>query len=131
MKIIGYHSDSSEKKRVQLALEVVEEILSKSDRVDDFTIEHIVADSVGNESSNIGNLIPLEDDLNQRCKDKQLKDKIYIYKDSKFRSARHVYERYGDGGVEFVAGKRADYLAQAIYKDMMDSKDKLIASLKS
>lgn len=42
----------------------------------------------------IGNLMPLEENLNRLCKDKPLHEKLSIYERSNFSTARNVSNRY-------------------------------------
>ena len=51
---------------------MIEQKLSGRTEIDDFTIEHVCADSQGEENAQIGNLIPLEDLLNQLNQIKKL-----------------------------------------------------------
>lgn len=70
-------STNSKKKKVQIVLRLLEEFWGNTSREFDFTIEHIIPDSQGEENARIGNLLPLESNLNQRCKNKDLKE-MYI-----------------------------------------------------
>ena len=84
-KLIGYsnhceyYHDSKNKQRAEMALNILEQIKSRRVEVPSFTIEHILPDSQNREHAMIGNLIPLEENLNSSCKDKPLYEKISIY----------------------------------------------------
>ncbi len=106
------------KNRVQIILEVIEKYMSQSQIVSDFTIEHVIPDSAGIESAQIGNLIPLEEPLNRRCGDKSVEDKLSIYGESSFASARGTAQRYN--GKEFKPEARTKFLAKLIYNNILE-----------
>lgn len=112
-----YRGDKN-KKRVQLILEVIEKHKSQSHIVQDFTIEHIVPDSDSIESAQIGNLIPLESKLNERCGSKSYPDKLSIYDESRFFTARGVARRYKDK--TFIPEQRTNFLAKLIYNNILE-----------
>ncbi len=114
------------KTRVQIILEVVERYMSNVQSIGDFTIEHILPDSEGIENSQIGNLIPIEGDLNRRCETKPLLEKVPIYAESRFRSARGIAQRIEEES--FDPKKRTEHLAKLLYYkilalDQFDSSD--------
>lgn len=106
------------KKRVQIILEVIEKFKSQNDLINEFTIEHMLPDSDNIENSQIGNLIPLEEQLNHRCDAKSLSEKYAIYSESNFVSARGVASQYA--GKEFKAPQRTEFLAQLIYNNILE-----------
>ena len=42
----------------------------------------------------IGNLIPLERQLNEKCRGKMIDEKLALYSKSSFQTARNIYDRY-------------------------------------
>lgn len=106
------------KKRVQIILEVLEKFMSQSHSVNKFTIEHIIPDSAGIESAQIGNLIPLEESLNRRCKAKPITEKLPIYSESSFSSARGIVQRFA--GKEFIPAKRTEFLSKMMYNNILE-----------
>ena len=106
------------KSRVQIILEVIEKFVSQNNCINEFTIEHMLPDSESIENSQIGNLIPLEDSLNRRCKSKPFPEKCAIYSESCFASARGISNRYRDG--EFAASQRTEFLAKLIYNNILE-----------
>ena len=106
------------KKRVQIILEVIEKFVSQSNSIQVFTIEHIIPDSAGIESAQIGNLIPLEERLNHRCDTKPIEEKISIYRESGFSSARGIAQRYE--GKEFIPEKRTEFLSRLMYNNILE-----------
>ena len=106
------------KNRVQIILEVIEKFISQNDSINEFTIEHMLPDSESIENSQIGNLIPLEETLNRRCKTKPLSQKYDIYDESNFASARGVSARYKEK--EFDASQRTEFLARLIYNNILE-----------
>lgn len=123
-KLIGYsnhcdyYHDNKNKQRAEMALNILEQI--KSGRVDvpPFTIEHILSDSQNRENAMIGNLVPLEDNLNDLCQDKQLHEKIPIYERSNFSMARNVSIRYKGDLVSFNINSRSIAMADELYNEI-------------
>lgn len=123
-KLIGYsnhceyYHDNKNKQRAEMALNILEQI--KSGRVDvtSFTIEHILPDSQDRENAMIGNLIPLEENLNSLCKDKELHEKIPIYNRSYFSTARNVSNRYKGNEANFKINSRSTIMADNLYDEI-------------
>lgn len=88
------YSGDKNKTRVQTVLEILERYLNGGICVENFTIEHILPDSVDVANGQIGNLIPLEESLNKRCEDKALPEKLKIYSDSTYKTARDFSKRF-------------------------------------
>ena len=105
------------KTRVQIILEVLERYRHHGFCADNFTIEHILPDSEDDNNGQIGNLIPLEDYLNERCKDKDYKDKLDVYTESSFCTARAISIRYRE--TQFVPEKRTQYMAKEFYEKIL------------
>lgn len=105
------------KTRVQTILEVFERHNNLGHCADDFTIEHVLPDSEGMENGQIGNLIPLEEALNRRCIGKGLNEKMEIYKESQYSTARKLSERYSKKG--FDPKSRTEHMAKAFYKNIL------------
>lgn len=105
------------KTRVQTILEVFERHINFGHCSDEFTIEHVLLDSEGTENGQIGNLIPLEDALNRRCIGKELSEKMSIYKESQYATARKLSERYSDKA--FDPDKRTSYMAKEFYRNIL------------
>ena len=116
------YNDSSNKRKVQIALSTIEFIKTGVTSIGDFTIEHILPDSVGNNAL-IGNLLPLEDNINHNCKDKTLQNKITYYQESNFRSVRDFVSKCNIE--EFDPKNRANQMASIIY-DKLKSTSKEI-----
>lgn len=123
-KLIGYsnhceyYRDNKNKQRAEMALSILEQI--KSGRVDvpSFTIEHILPDSQDRENAMIGNLMPLEENLNGLCQDKQLTEKIPIYERSNFSIVRNVSDRYKDNVTGFNINARSIVMADELYNEI-------------
>ena len=118
-KNVGWsHHDSiyageKNKIRVQTVLEILERYNNHGNCIEDFTIEHVLPDSSDSINGQIGNLIPLEEYLNNRCKTKPVADKLEEYKDSSYASARMFSDRFQKN--EFDPSKRTEYLAKIFY----------------
>lgn len=123
-KLVGYsnhyeyYHDKKNKQRAELALSILEQI--KSGRVDvpSFTIEHILPDSQVRENALIGNLMPLEENLNGLCKDKRLNEKISTYDRSNFSTARNVANRYRENVDDFNINTRSNAMADELYDEI-------------
>lgn len=123
-KLIGYsnhcafYHDSKNKQRAEIALTILEQI--KSGRVDipSFTIEHILPDSQNRDNAMIGNLMPLEENLNSICKDKQLNEKIQIYERSNFSIVKNILNRYKDNITSFNINSRSIVMANELYNEI-------------
>ena len=106
------------KQRVKIVLEVVEQYFSQRDCLSDFTIEHMLSDADSIRNSQIGNLIPLEEALNRRCKTKTLNDKLEIYSESGYSSARNIVKRYKNQ--ELDVESRTAFMAKLIYNNILE-----------
>ena len=109
----GFYHDEHKKRQVQAVLEQIESIKLGHALTEPFTIEHILPDSQTPENALIGNLLPLERDLNEKCKDKELKDKIPFYKMSQFKTTREFAERYESQA--FDPEERAEFMAKMVW----------------
>ncbi|MFA6335172.1 MAG: DUF1524 domain-containing protein [Bacteroidales bacterium] len=116
----GIYEGDKTKARVKIVLEIIEKHTSARTTIDDFTIEHILLDSEDNKNSQIGNLIPLEGTLNHRCGSKSLDQKIPIYEESNFKTARNIAKRFKDK--PFNVETRTSFLAKKIYNEILDLK---------
>ena len=110
-----FYKDSKNKQRVKIVLEILEKNKSGIDLPEDYTLEHIFPDSEGEDNALIGNIIPLEKRLNEQCKNKSLKEKISIYKNSNFSIARGFAIRFENNENEFSPKKRTQFIAELIY----------------
>lgn len=122
-KLIGYsnhcefYHDNKNKRRAEVALSILEQIKSGRADIPSFTIEHILPDSLDREHAKIGNLMPLEENLNRLCEDKQLNEKIPIYERSNFTTARNVAQRYRDQVDNFNIDSRSNAMADDLYNE--------------
>ena len=110
-----FYKEPKEKEKTKLVLEVYEEYLGNRN-IRDFTIEHILPDSQMEENSNIGNLLPLEKELNEKCDNLSLKDKIVYYKQSEFRSVQKFVSRFENDLNKYSIENRRKHLAEDFYK---------------
>lgn len=123
-KLIGYsnhcefYHDNKNKQKAEMALNILEQIKSGCVDVPSFTIEHILPDSLNRENAMIGNLMPLEENLNGLCKDKPLNEKIPIYDRSKFLTVRNVSNRYRDNVAGFNINSRTTVMADDLYNEI-------------
>lgn len=115
-----YYHDKRNKQRVMVALNLLEQVKSAHTYIPSFTIEHILPDSQDRRNALIGNLIPLEENLNGSCQDKQLSEKISIYKRSNFVTARKVADRYGQNVNQFKIESRSEAMADELYNKITE-----------
>ena len=101
-----------------MALSILEQIKSRRSDVPNFTIEHILPDSQDRKNAMIGNLIPLEEDLNSSCEDKLLDEKFPIYERSNFVTARNISNRYKNNVDSFIIDSRGDVMADELYNEI-------------
>ena len=112
------YTDSKNKERCHLVLNLLEKYVSNRDINIPVTIEHILPDSDSVENAQIGNLFLLEENLNRRCGNKNLKEKINVYKESSLASPRGFVDRYSDK--EFNPFNRTQFLAKFVYNNILD-----------
>lgn len=115
-----YYHDKRSKQRVEVALNLLEQIKSGRTDIPSFTIEHILPDSQDRRNASIGNLMPLEENLNGSCQDKQLSEKISIYKKSNFVTARNVADRYEQDVNKFKIELRSEAMADELYNKITE-----------
>lgn len=110
-----FYHDGKEVEKTKLVLETYERYLGAKDALEKYTIEHILPDSEGEQNSNIGNLLPLEENLNKRCKNLPLEEKLTIYKESSFKSVQKFVKTYENKTNTFEVEKRMSHLADEFY----------------
>ena len=108
------YNGSRKRENAAAVLELLERIENYNGDFSEATIEHCNPDSASNQNVEIGNLILLESVLNNKCKDKPLKDKIEIYKDSKFKLPHLIYDIFKKEGLLDI-GKRTNSIAEILY----------------
>ena len=122
-KNVGWSHHSSiyegekNKTRVQTVLEVFERYNNANFCLENFTIEHILPDSSSPENGQIGNLIPLEENYNLHCKDKEFNDKMTIYQNSVYASTRMFAKRYKTR--DFDPAQRSVRMAEVFYDKIL------------
>ena len=114
----GLYKGDKNKKRVQVVLEVIEKFVSQRDDIGEFSIEHMFPDSTDIRHSQIGNLIPLEQKLNEKLGDKPLAEKCKIYEQSFFVTCRNMSKRCLKD--DFNPEKRTEFLANLLYKNILE-----------
>lgn len=114
----GLYKDSKAKERCKLILELIEKYISNREVNIDTTIEHILPDSQSVDNVQIGNLFLLESNLNTRCKDMMLADKIPIYYESSLMCPRGFAQRYENK--EFHPANRTEFLAKLMYNNILE-----------
>ena len=127
----GFYDDDKDKERVKIVLEVLERHKSAAKNCEKFTIEHILDDQDDTKNGRIGNLIPLEEELNKQCNGKKFKEKLTIYKKSSFQTARNIAERYAiDKGRKFDIDERTHAIARDFYNEVLKFKINSVDSQK-
>jgi hypothetical protein len=130
VKNVGYSSGhltmftgSKNSDRVKVILELIESFKSGFEFDDDVTVEHIFSDSNRFETCTIGNLLPLEEDLNKLAKNKSVTEKAVIYKTSKYPMTKEfgnkiLAESLPEDQLNFIK-KRTTELAEFIYDQVL------------
>lgn len=127
----GFYDDDKDKERVKIVLEVLERHKSAAKNCEKFTIEHILDDQDDAKNGRIGNLIPLEEELNKQCNGKKFEQKLAIYKKSSFQTARNIAERYAiDKGRKFDIDERTHAIARDFYNEVLKFKINSVDSQK-
>lgn len=111
-----YHDDKN-KINVKIVLELIEAYLGNSNMLSEYTLEHVIDDSSAEDNAKIGNIIPLEEELNKKCCDKTFEEKLLIYKTSQMITARRFAERFESE--QFDIFKRHKYLSEMLYKKIL------------
>lgn len=105
---------------------VVNKIGSSFNKMDhdleDSSIEHILPEASSN-ITNIGNLIVLEEYLNNRADDLDFNEKICIYKESKYKQMEYFIEEYKSFDLNEII-KRAKNLAHYYYYTVLKRSEK-------
>lgn len=117
-KFNSFYEGEKNKDKVQTVLEVLERYLNSGICMENFTIEHVLNDCECKENGQIGNLIPLEANLNQNLKNKDYQLKIEKYSDSNYKTARDFSKRFNKSE-SFDPNKRTEYLANLFYKKIL------------
>ncbi len=130
-KLIGwshhdnYYADDKFKQKVKIILEIFEKSKNANGECSDFTIEHILDDSSGEDCAIIGNLLPLEDSLNKQCIGKTFDEKMEVYKKSNFFITRAFVDRYSSKDFDYKeVESRSAYMAKELYNSILMFKDK-------
>lgn len=112
---IKAYSGSKKRENAVAVLELLERIENYKGDFTDATIEHCNPDSETAENAVIGNLILLEKTLNNdECKGKPLKDKVEIYKKSKYMLPHLIYDEFKQNGIIDV-DKMTQFIAEKLY----------------
>ena len=84
------------------------------------SIEHILSEksSIKNKL-NIGNLVLLEDDLNNKASNLCFKEKVEIYKRSNYKSVQEIVENFKKTFTELDIEKRAIKMSNFIYENVL------------
>lgn len=117
-KYNSFYEGEKNKDKVQTVLEVLERYLNNGICIENFSIEHVLNDSECKENGQIGNLIPLEVNLNQNLKDKDFRFKIEKYSESNYKTARNFSKRFNTNE-PFDPNKRTEYLANLFYDKIL------------
>ena len=112
----GFYGGEKNKDRVQTVLEVFERYLSSA-CPEDLTIEHVFQDADSPENGKIGNLLPLESKLNEKCQGKDFVGKLDVYAESNFRTTRNFSMRYRKQS--FQIDSRTDVLGKTMYREIL------------
>ncbi len=113
----SFYEGDKNKDRVQTVLEVWERHINEGECSEEFTIEHILDDYESSDNGQIGNLIPLELRQNGNLSGKSYDEKIAVYEDSQYKTARKFAKRYS--GKVFKPTDRTEFLAEKFYDEVL------------
>ena len=122
-KKIGYSSSkhtlftgSQMSTSVRIVLDIIENYFGNNNDYE-YTIEHIIPDSTEDEIVvQLGNLLPLEKDLNEEIKDIILPNKLKIYSKSKYSLVKQFVENYD---INWDIEKRTEQLAYIVFNNIL------------
>ena len=126
VKKLGYSSSkhtlftgSQKSNRMKIVIDILEDYFGGVTD-SDYTLEHIIPDSNDDEHVvQLGNILPLEEELNQECKNKPISEKIEIYKKSKFKLTQNFVKEYNDiFDIERIK-KRTETLSEIIFSKIL------------
>ena len=105
--------------KTKYALNKINSYYSKTEIFDDeSSIEHILSESLGETTLNIGNLIVLEERLNKEANELSFKEKIKIYRQSSYEWIGKFVDEYDDLS-ESDFQKRAKSLAMLYFSSIL------------
>lgn len=108
------YSDNRKKDQCRVVLELMESQLNPLAVLSDYSIEHVLPDSQDEENATIGNLLPLEPNLNEKCSDLPLEKKLDYYRRSHFALTRAFADRFSKK--EFYPMNRTLFLSKYVYQ---------------
>ena len=114
-----FYRTEKNKDRVKIILELLEQHIGGRALDNKYTIEHILPDSQSEKNAMIGNLLPLEERLNNLCKNKPLIEKLPIYKQSNYAITRNFAIMQESKSHTFDPEKRNSYLGGLLYDDIL------------
>ena len=85
---------------------------------DDGSIEHIISEKESLEALNIGNLIALENKINQKCNSLKYEEKVKFYKESKYQCIKDFVDENKSWDSTKIQ-RRAKEMAKQIYNDFL------------
>ena len=114
------HASNTKASAVRDVLELLENNLDSELGFKDSTLEHVIPDSTSESSVYLGNIILLEKTLNSRCDNKKIEDKIPYYRQSKYKMAKEIADKYDSNtGYVFNPDQRLESFAHIIYEDIL------------
>ncbi len=115
------YRDTKCKEKCQLILSLIEKYVSNRNINIDVSIEHILPDCEDIKNAQIGNMFYLEPSLNERCANKELREKIPIYKTSSLKCPQGFANRYEKK--DFLPDERTVFLARLLYNNILGISD--------
>lgn len=121
---------TKDKKLIQLIFSIIEDEVLKSTqelKTNIISLEHIYSQQKNtNWSHNIGNIIPLSKELNEKCKDYSLKDKMSLLQFSELKQVQNFCKEFQntEEWTEELTNQRAKDLAKIIFKHVNNTLNK-------
>ena len=109
------YSDKKKRENATAILELIELELGYEGSFDNLTIEHVNPDALTEDNAHVGNLILLEQKLNEKCKNLPLDQKLQYYDKSGLKLPHMVAKKIRDGErIEYDAN--CDWMAKMLYE---------------
>lgn len=113
------YSDGKKRENVRAIFEIVERELGYEGDFENVNIEHCKPDSEREEHAHIGNLMLFEEAINERCKNKPLKEKLQYYQQSNLKYPQIIRSFYNeDDDIDF--DKTSNYILDKLLSRIKD-----------
>lgn len=121
VELMGYVNSKS---KCQILVEELElHYTNDIDKINKYTIEHIMDDQEGGIALSIGNLIPLTSQDNTTCIGKNFENKLEIYNNSNFETPKRFAQTYAEWDEEGIK-RRTNEIARIFEMEIWNLQEK-------